>query len=65
MKARMVPPIELAVGFRHKETEDIVELSELTAIPTSLYPPSIYTRLYEVATVKVFFNFNLKTLLLL
>lgn len=47
-----VPPINLKIGYLNKETNDVtVVQGEKT--PVSKFSPMQYTKLYEVATVKV------------
>ena len=51
--ARFVPPISLSFGYRHKESGEITVLEDLESTPFMRFPRTEYTKLYEIASVKV------------
>lgn len=53
-----VPHISLEFAYEVKATGDIIILNDLESTPTSRFPPSKYTKLYESAKVKVIINTN-------
>ena len=48
-----VPEISLEIGYQHRETGEITIVQDTRHTPTSTYPPHLYQKLYEQATVKV------------
>ena len=50
-----VPPINLEVAYRHRETGDVIVLQDLEVAPTTRFPRTTYEKLYEIASVKVYF----------
>lgn len=53
-----VPKIYLEVAYKSKETGDIIIMPELESIPYKKFPPSLFTKLYESAHVKVINNID-------
>lgn len=53
MYKAIVPPIKLEFAYEVKETGDIIILRDLESTPTSKFPPSKYTKLYEKAHIQV------------
>ena len=50
--AKKVPPISVEVAYKNNTTGEVV-VEKGTTTPTSQYPPNLYCKLYEMATVKV------------
>ena len=50
-----VPPISLEIAYECKATGDVIIMEDLKTIPTNVYPPTEFTKLYEKASVKVSF----------
>lgn len=48
-----VPKVYLEIGYRHRDTGDIIILDKLESTPMSRFPPNVYEKLYEVAYVEV------------
>ena len=48
-----VPPVNMDVGFKSKESGEVTVLKDVTSIPVSRFPTSQYQRLYEIASVEV------------
>lgn len=48
-----VPKISMEVAYQHKHTGEISVVENVQSIPASRYPPNLYTKIYEVASVEV------------
>ena len=48
-----VPPILMDLGYQHKVTKLYEHVHGVTSIPVSQFPPSTYSKCYEIAKVKV------------
>ena len=48
-----VPTVTMSVAYKHKRTGEISIVETKESMPTSQYPPNVYTKLYEVASVEV------------
>ena len=55
LNANNVPEIKMQVAYKHKETGEISLVESVDSTPTSQYPPNVYTKIYEVASVEVIF----------
>ena len=50
-----VPSIDMEIAYQNTENKEIKSVRSTTT-PLSTFPPATYTKLYEVATVKVNYN---------
>ena len=50
---KQVPQVSMQVAYKHKVTGEISLVETIDSTPTSQYPPDVYTKLYEVASVEV------------
>ena len=48
-----VPRILMNIAYQEKKTEKYHTLNNVTVIPISQFPPSKFTKIYEIATVQV------------
>lgn len=48
-----VPPIKLEMAFQHITTKEIHFLEDIETAPVSQFPRDEYSKLYEIASVKV------------
>lgn len=48
-----VPRISLEIAYMEKATNKVILVEDTTTTPTSKFPPNLYTKLYEQASVKV------------
>ena len=51
--SKHVPKITMTVAYEHKETKEVTIVKSLESTPTSRFPPNLYNKLYEAASVKV------------
>ena len=57
---RSVPKVDMEIAYEHKDTKEITTVKDVQSTPRSRFPPSQYTKVYEIGTVKViFFLFSL------
>ena len=52
------PPVYMEIGYQSKENADISIVKDATTTPVSQFPPSEYTKLYEIASVDVSYYFS-------
>ena len=52
MNDKLVPDVELQIGYRNKSTEEVTEIKSKVT-PKSRFPTSDYEKVYEIASVKV------------
>ena len=50
---KMNPEISMQVAYKHKETGEITVVDSVDSTPASQYPPNVYTKIFEVASVEV------------
>ena len=48
-----VPPVRMEIGYQDKDNGEVTVLKDVRSSPVSRFPPSMYKRLYEVASVDV------------
>lgn len=53
---KRLPPIDIEVSYRHRSTGEVHVLQNLEKAPTGQFPPNEYQKLYEIASVKVYFE---------
>ena len=46
-----LPPIKLELGYKHKESNELIVVNDIDAAPVGSFPPSDFLKLYEVASV--------------
>lgn len=52
---KKVPRISMDIAYVNKDNGEEILLEDVEKIPRSEYPPSMYLKKYEIASVKVFF----------
>ena len=52
---KRVPRISMEVAYQHKTTGEISVAADVDATPTSQYPPNVYTKIYESASIEVIY----------
>ena len=48
-----IPTVKMEVAFKSKDDGEVTILEDVSSIPVSMFPPSGYRRLYEIASVDV------------
>ena len=56
---KKVPDINMKIGYIRKDTGELIVEENLQCTPVKAYPPSLYKKAYEIASVKVSHYFSL------
>ena len=54
---RDTPKVNMEIGYRNKESEEINVVKDCTTMPRKRFPPDKFEKVYEIATVKVKKNY--------
>lgn len=52
-----VPDISMQVTYQHKVTGELTTVNSVDSIPTSQFPPNVYTKICEAASVEVIITY--------
>lgn len=59
----MCPPVQLDFAYEDKESGEVIVIENVEKTPVAMFPPSKFTKLYEIGRVKVsFYTFSYRCL---
>ena len=59
LKRNKVPPITLDFAFKNKDTGEITVVENESSCPSARFPNTTHSKIYEIASIKVFLYFTL------